>query len=105
MHFDEAPAVINLFDPSLPTRAAVAARLRASGWRGQFVWVPITLIAAGTAAARTLLAALSGRKREPLAIWSILRPRRYDARLSTAMFEAITRDVPSGTAAVRARVA
>jgi nucleoside-diphosphate-sugar epimerase len=84
-HFDEAPRVVNLFEPEIGTRGDVAARLREHGWRGSMVWVPIGAIAAGLTAARTLLAAASDRRLERLDAWSVLRPRRYDGRVARAV--------------------
>jgi nucleoside-diphosphate-sugar epimerase len=87
-HFDEAPPVLNLFDPALATRGAVLARLRASGHDGRMLWVPISVLAAGLTVARTALSLARGRRPERLAAWSVLRPRRYDSRLSSAVLEA-----------------
>jgi nucleoside-diphosphate-sugar epimerase len=76
--FDRIPAVVHVFDPALTTRGDLLARLRAHGWRGRVVWIPISLVAVGMQAVRTVLSL--GRLRWPtsLAVWSILRPRRYD---------------------------
>jgi len=87
-HFDRAPAVLNLFDPEMATRGALVRRLRARGWIGRVVWVPISLISAGLVVAQTAMALLHGRMPGRLAVWSILRPRRYDARLTTSVLEA-----------------
>jgi predicted dehydrogenase/nucleoside-diphosphate-sugar epimerase len=87
-HFDEAPAVVNLFEPEVATRGSFAARLRSRGWNGRIVYVPISAVAIGLMAARKLFAMLRGERAEPLAAWSILRPRRYDARLTTELLGA-----------------
>jgi predicted dehydrogenase/nucleoside-diphosphate-sugar epimerase len=87
-HFDEAPPVLNLFDPGLSTRGAVLARLRASGHDGRMLWVPISVLAAGLTVARTAFSLARGRRPERLAAWSVLRPRRYDSRLASAVLEA-----------------
>jgi predicted dehydrogenase/nucleoside-diphosphate-sugar epimerase len=87
-HFDDAPAVVNLFDPALIPRGALVARLRAGGWNGRIVWVPISVVALGIIAARIVLSLARGRLPARLAAWSILRPRRYDSRLAAAVFEA-----------------
>jgi predicted dehydrogenase/nucleoside-diphosphate-sugar epimerase len=87
-HFDEAPPVVNLLEPDVTTRGAFAARLRARGWNGRIVYVPISALAAGLMAARTLFSLARGRRPERLAAWSILRPRRYDARLATELLAA-----------------
>jgi nucleoside-diphosphate-sugar epimerase len=91
-NFDEAPAVVNLFDPSAPTRGALAAWLVAHGWRGRIIWVPITFIAAGITTARAGLSLMRGRLPARFAAWSILRSRRFDPRISTALLAAAGRD-------------
>jgi predicted dehydrogenase/nucleoside-diphosphate-sugar epimerase len=88
MHFDAAPPVVNLFDPSMATRGALAARLRERGWDGRIVWVPISAIALGIVAARTCLSLAQGAWPERLAAWSILRPRRFDSTISTSLLAA-----------------
>jgi predicted dehydrogenase/nucleoside-diphosphate-sugar epimerase len=88
-HFDEAPPIVNLFDPSVSTRRLLIQRLRMQGWQGRMVWVPISVIAAAFASVRTALAIAGGRLPERLAVWSILRPRRYDPRLATKLLDAV----------------
>ena len=90
-HFDEAPAVVNLFDPALQTRGALAEHLRARGWDGRIAWTPISALAAALTTARAGLALAHGRRPARFAAWSILRPRRYDARASAALFAAVER--------------
>ena len=87
-HFDEAPPVVNLFDPTIPTRGALAARLRERGWDGRMVWVPISSIALALTAVRACLSIARGRWPERLAAWSILRPRRYDPAASRSLLAA-----------------
>jgi predicted dehydrogenase/nucleoside-diphosphate-sugar epimerase len=84
-HFDEAPAVVNLLDPTVVTRGDFAARLRSRGWPGRIVWVPISFIALGLTTARTMLSLTRGRWPERLAAWSVLRPRRYHTRVAASM--------------------
>ena len=91
-HFDTAPAVVNLFDPAVASRGTFIADLRAHGWSGQMVWVPISLVAAGLITARTVLSLLNGRWPERLAAWSILRPRRFDSRLAADLLRAADPD-------------
>jgi predicted dehydrogenase/nucleoside-diphosphate-sugar epimerase len=91
-HFDEAPPVVNLFDPALTTRRQLIERLRSQGWNGRFVWVPISVIAVGISAARAAFALADGRLPERCASWSILRPRRYDSRLASVILDATRRD-------------
>ena len=92
-HFDEAPEVVNLFDPSLATRAAFLRRLRLDGWNGRVVWVPISVLSVALIAARSAISLMKGRRPERVAAWSILRPRHYDARLATTVLEAARRNV------------
>jgi predicted dehydrogenase/nucleoside-diphosphate-sugar epimerase len=87
-HFDDAPPVVNLLDPAVTTRRALIARLRADGWDGRMVWVPISLLAAGLSTARLLTSLAARRLPERLAVWSVLRPRRYDPSLSHAVLDA-----------------
>jgi predicted dehydrogenase/nucleoside-diphosphate-sugar epimerase len=87
-HFDAAPRVVNLFDPAVPTRAAFVNQLRARGWGGRIVWIPISAVAAGLTAARFVVSIGRGRWPEPLAAWAILRPRRYDPRRAAQLLDA-----------------
>jgi len=84
--------VVNLIDPALTTRGALAARLRADGWTGRVAWVPISVLASALTTARAGRALAHGRRPGRFAAWSILRPRRYDARLATALLDAVARD-------------
>ena len=90
-HFDDAPPVVNLFDPAVTTRGAFTARLRARGWSGRILYVPISVVAIGLMTARTLFSLARRQRPTRLAAWSILRPRRYDARLAGEVLAA-TRD-------------
>jgi hypothetical protein len=58
------------------------------------VWVPIGAIALGLKAARTAISLGRGRWPEALAVWSILRPRRYDTRLAAEMLDASRASAP-----------
>jgi predicted dehydrogenase/nucleoside-diphosphate-sugar epimerase len=87
-HFDEAPPVVNLFDPTMATRGALAARLRERGWDGRMLWVPISAVAGALTGVRTCLSLVRGRWPERLAAWSILRPRRYDPGASRSLLAA-----------------
>jgi hypothetical protein len=53
------------------------------------VWVPISLISLGMVAARAGMSVVHGRLPARLAVWSVLRPRRYDARVTASLFEAV----------------
>jgi len=94
-HFDEAPPVVNLLDPSIRSRADLVAQMGMRGRSVRVIWVPISLIAAGVTAARAALALSRGRRPERMRTWSILRPRRYDARLASALLGAVQRDASS----------
>jgi nucleoside-diphosphate-sugar epimerase len=87
-HFDEAPPVVNLVDPELRTRGAVIAQLRQIGWTGRVIWAPISALAFGVVAARTLVSLSQGRRPEKLAAWSVLRPRHYDTRVAATVLDA-----------------
>jgi nucleoside-diphosphate-sugar epimerase len=90
-HFDQAPPVVNLFDARVATRGSLAEHLRAEGWDGRVCWVPISVMALGLTAVRAAASLARGRMPARLAAWSILRPRRYDARLATEVLEATGR--------------
>jgi predicted dehydrogenase/nucleoside-diphosphate-sugar epimerase len=92
-HFEDAPPVVNLFDPALTTRGALLARLRELGWNGRVLWMPISAVSFGVIAASTLLSLGRGRRPENVAAWSVLRPRRYDARVAAAVLEAARPDI------------
>ena len=90
--FADAPPIVNLIDPAIRTRSQLLSRFRARGWRGRVVWAPISLLAGAVMAAR-FIAALARRERaQPLAVWSILRPRRYDPAVATAILAAVSED-------------
>ena len=89
-HFDQAPPIVNLMDPALMTRRDVAREMRRRGWRGRIMWVPISLLSLGMTAARTIVSLGRGHWPEKLSVWSVLRPRRFDSRLSAVVLEAAT---------------
>ena len=84
-HFDEAPDLVNLFDPAIATRADLLARLRQDGWNGRMVWVPISALAMAVITIKTLLSAGRGQWPERVKAWSVLKPRRYVATRAAAM--------------------
>jgi predicted dehydrogenase/nucleoside-diphosphate-sugar epimerase len=86
-HFDDAPPIINLTDPDLATRRDITTQLRLHGWTGRMVWVPISFIAAGIAAAKTAIAVLRRKRGERLSAWQVLRPRRFDTHISVFAFD------------------
>jgi predicted dehydrogenase/nucleoside-diphosphate-sugar epimerase len=87
-HFDEAPPIVNLFDPDLTTRGAFLRSLRDRGWAGRVVWVPISAISMALVAARTAQAILNGKMPVRLAAWSVLKPRRYDSHVAAKVLAA-----------------
>ena len=89
-HFDEAPRVVNLFDPRVRTRRELLSRLRTRGWTGRMLWVPIGVVAAGLSAAQAGLSILHGRWPSYQSAWSILRPRRFDSNLSCQLLTVAT---------------
>ena len=91
-HFDQAPPIVNLLDPSIATRGDFVAHLRAGGWSGRMLWVPISVVAFAVTAIRAAFSLCRGQRPGGLAAWSILRPRRYDARLAAEMLESVRED-------------
>jgi predicted dehydrogenase/nucleoside-diphosphate-sugar epimerase len=94
--FAAAPPVANLLDPSIRTRRQLLARFREHGWRGSMVWVPISLLAAAFGAIRFVLGLGRRERTRPLAVWSILRARRFDASVATALLAAATASESNG---------
>jgi nucleoside-diphosphate-sugar epimerase len=89
-HFDEAPRIVNLFDPAITTRKSLIARCRRAGWNGRMLWVPIPALAAAITVARTAGALLTtGHLPERLDAWALLRPRRFRADASAALLAAV----------------
>ena len=91
-NFEKAPPIVNLLDPAIATRGDFVARLRAGGWTGRMLWVPISVVALGLTAARAASSLCRGRRPDGLAVWSILRPRRYETRLAAELLEAARED-------------
>jgi nucleoside-diphosphate-sugar epimerase len=87
-HFADAPPVINLIDPAIDTRRRLLELFRERGWRGRFVWVPIRLLAGGVMALTRLMAIARRTPAQPMSIWSILRPRRYDPAVAAQVLGA-----------------
>ena len=102
-HFDDAAPLVNLFDPTVATRGDLLARMRAGGWSGRMVWVPISMLALALTGARAMLSLAHGRRPERLAAWSVLRPRRYDPTLAARTLGVATpaRAVPHANVAVQ----
>jgi predicted dehydrogenase/nucleoside-diphosphate-sugar epimerase len=88
--FGAAPPVLNLFDPAIATRGQLRDAFRTRGWRGRLVWVPISFIASALKTARLVLSLAHGQWPAPLAVWGILRPRRYAVeRAASALHAAV----------------
>lgn len=88
-HFDEAPPVLNLFDPAVTTRGELVSHLRRRGWQGRLVWVPASVLGTMLVAARAALRLLRRPLPERLMTWgAYLRPARYDAQLASAVLDA-----------------
>jgi predicted dehydrogenase/nucleoside-diphosphate-sugar epimerase len=87
-HFDEAPRIVNLFEPEITTRGDFLRRLRENGWTGRVFWVPISAISCAVVAARAAQDVLRGRMPVRLAAWSVLKPRRYDSHLAAQVLDA-----------------
>ena len=102
-HFDDAEPIVNLLDPTIATRRDLLARMRARGWSGRMVWVPISVLAFALISARTMLSLVRGRRPERLAAWAVLKPRRYDTRLAAATLGVATqaRAIPATKVAVQ----
>jgi len=80
-HFEDAPPVLHVIDDAIPTRRRLLGLFHERGWRGRVFWVPIPLFTLLVQAARYAIALPTLRRPARLALWSILRPRRYDAGL------------------------
>jgi predicted dehydrogenase/nucleoside-diphosphate-sugar epimerase len=90
--FGEAPPIVNLIDPTIRTRAQLLRRFREHGWRGRVVWTPISVLAGAVMVLRFVMALARRERARPLAVWSILRPRRYDPAVATAILAAASED-------------
>jgi nucleoside-diphosphate-sugar epimerase len=101
-HFDAAPALVNLIDPAIRTRGELLALFRAHGWRGRVLWVPISLLAAAVTVLTRLIGLTRGASARPPAVWSILRPRRYDPAVAAAVLAAASQDLPPARPPTRA---
>lgn len=91
-HFDAAPAVLNLMDPALDTRHRLLALFRQRGWKGRFVWVPIRLLATGVSSLTRAIALARRSSAQRMSVWSVLRPRHFDAALSASVLDAVRQE-------------
>jgi predicted dehydrogenase len=103
-HFDDAPPIVNIIDNGIPSRGALLDTFRACGWEGRTMWMPIGVFAGLFAAARLAMGAVSRRRPERLRVWSIFRPRRYDATLSSRLLHPRARGADAPAASVGAPV-
>lgn len=92
--FADAPPVLNLFDPDIETRRDLLGEFRQRGWRGRFFWMPLPIFAALVHGARYALALPRFKRPTPLALYGVLRPRRYDATLSRSVLARATQGSP-----------
>jgi len=86
--FDDAPRALNLIDPTISTRGQLIQSFRQRGWSGRVGWVPIPLLAGAITVGRAAAAFARLRLPPRLAVWSILRPRRYDTSRADAILTA-----------------
>ena len=86
--FDEAPPIVNLIDDGITTRRRLIESFRARGWRGRIVWLPISLVAGLLTVVRTAVALAHFRRPQRLAVWSVLRARRYDTSIAASALQA-----------------
>ena len=92
--FAEAPPRLNLFDPEIETRGDLIEAFRQRGWHGRFFWMPLPLFAALVHGARCALALPRLKRPTPLALYGVLRPRRYDATLARSVLARATQESP-----------
>jgi nucleoside-diphosphate-sugar epimerase len=97
-HFADAPPIVNLMDPAIGTRAQLLTAFREHGWRGRVLWVPISFLAAAVLLARRAAGLLRRGATRPLAVWSVLRPRRYDTTVARQVLAA-AQHVPAASRA------
>lgn len=95
--FTAAPPIVNLIDPAIATRRQLLALFRERGWRGRVVWVPIRFLAGSiTLLSRAVALARRGPS-QPMSVWSVLRPRRYDPAVAARVLRAAQNDHPTHT--------
>jgi hypothetical protein len=79
--WEEAPPVINLLDPELPTKRSLLQRLRQSNPDLRVVWLPTVLLVPLSGAAWILQKMLRPR-RPAISVAKVFKTRRYDNRSS-----------------------
>ena len=80
-HFETVPPILHVNDDRFTTRAAILDGLRARGWDGKMIWVPIRLLAIAFQAGRWAMALLGGEKPSRMDVWDVLRAKNYDTTL------------------------
>jgi predicted dehydrogenase/nucleoside-diphosphate-sugar epimerase len=93
--FGEAPPVINLMDPAIRTRGDLLDKCREHGWRGRMLWTPISFLAGAVMAARFGMGVVRRERPQPMAVWAILRPRRYDTAVARRVFAELREQTPT----------
>jgi hypothetical protein len=79
--WQRAPSVINLLDPSLPTKRSLVQRLRAANPDLRVIWLPTVLLVPLSGAA-WLLQKLLKPKRPAINVAKVFKNRRYDNQSS-----------------------
>ena len=90
--FTDAPPLLNLFDPDIETRSDLLGQFKQRGWRGRFLWMPLPIFAALVHSARYALTLPRFKRPTPLALYGVLRPRRYDPSLSRSVLARATQE-------------
>lgn len=99
--FNDAPSPINLFEPAISTRRQLLQLFRQRGFRGRMIWMPISFLAGAVGLARIALAVLRHRRPQRLRFFAVVRHRRYESAVSTAVLHAarVRRQAPDWTVA------
>jgi predicted dehydrogenase/nucleoside-diphosphate-sugar epimerase len=87
-HFEEAPSVVNLFEPELPTKRELLERLRANNPDLSVVWLPFVILVPLSWLAIALQKVLSPR-RPAINIARIFARLRYDTSRISALAPSI----------------
>jgi len=96
-HFDDAPAVLNLVQPELPTKRELVARLRRANPGLRVVWLPTFLLHPLSWAA--LLAQKALRPSNPaINLARIFGVQPYDTGRVRALVESLAAEDPAGPA-------
>jgi nucleoside-diphosphate-sugar epimerase len=92
--FEEAPSIVNLIDDRIDTRRRLIESFRKRGWRGRIVWLPISFVAGLLTVVRTAVALAFFRRPQRLAVWSVLRARRYNTAVAASALQAAIPESP-----------